>query len=149
MMLGESGALPPSRVALARLHPAPEALRLISFETAARLRVLPLTIAPDGHLHVMAEEPRSLPCADELQALARRRVELIPSSVPDLAAEIRRAYQFSGRIARLSADYLHDERNDEAASERLDDASPVSQIVESMIAQAIGERASDIHIEPG
>ena len=149
MTLSESGALPPSRVALARLHPSPEALRLISFETAARLCVLPLTIAADGHLRVMAEEPRRLPCADELQTLTRRRVELIPSTVPDLEAEIRRAYQFSGRIARLSADYLHDERNDEAAPERLDDASPVSQIVESMIAQAIGERASDIHIEPG
>lgn len=149
MTLSESGALPPSRVALARLHPSPEALRLISFETAARLCVLPLTIAADGHLRVMAEEPRRLPCADELQTLTRRRVELIPSTVPDLAAEIRRAYQFSGRIACLSADYLHDERNDEAAPERLDDASPVSQIVESMIAQAIGERASDIHIEPG
>ncbi len=133
---------------LANLHPSKEALSKIDGATAARLQVLPLEITAGGTLRVIAQNPRDLPCADELRSLTHMQVELIPCHGTDLQVEIRRAYHFSGKIANLSEQYLAIEKDESVHEERLDDDSPAAGIVSSLLAQALDERASDVHIEP-
>ncbi len=134
---------------LANLHPSKEALSKIDGATAVRLQVLPLEITSGGILRVIAQNPRDLPCADELRSLTHMQVDLIPSNGVDLQAEIRRAYHFSGKIAHLSEQYLALEKDEAMHEERLDDDSPAAKIVSSILEQALAERASDVHIEPG
>jgi len=125
--------------------PNPRALSLISYEAARRLGVLPLKITADGRLLAVALHPEDMLLADELRALCRMPVDLKRSPVPSLEEAIERAYQFSGALSRLA------EKNREApAAESVDhdDDSPAAEIVERIVAQALRERASDIHIEP-
>ncbi len=136
------------RPSLANFHPTKEALSKIDGATAVRLQVLPLEITAGGTLCVIAQNPRDLPCADELRSLTHMQVELIPCQGADLQVEIQRAYHFSRRIANLSEQYLAGEKGEIAQEERLDDDSPAAEIVTRILAQALDERASDVHIEP-
>ncbi len=129
----------------APLSPSPQALSLISYEAARRLGVLPLEITEDGRLVAAALLPDDMLLADELRALCRMPVELKQSPVPSLSEAIERAYQFSGALSRLA------EKNAELPADETDgheDDSPAAEIVERIIAQALREQASDIHIEP-
>jgi type IV pilus assembly protein PilB len=127
--------------------PIPEALALVDSAAAERLHVLPLEVTSAGTLVLMAQNPQDWMCADELRALTQRSIELIPSTVGDLTAEIRRAYGFTGKIAELSSRCEEAEQGRESPDLPQDD-SPAAGIVDGLIAQAVNERASDIHIEP-
>ena len=132
--------------ALSRLSPEPRALRLISYEAARRLQVLPLRVDETGHLVVLSLRAGDMFLADEVRALCRQPVTMVQSTEASLLAEIDRAYQFSGAVARLAgeSEAVRTQERDE-----YDDASPAAGIVERIIAQALRERASDVHIEPG
>ncbi len=131
------------------LSPRPEALALVPYEASRRLRVLPMSLKEDGGLIAATPHPDDMLLADELRALSKTRVELIGTPFPprEFAQEIDRAYRFSDAVARL-ADPMAGARPEAAASEH-DDSSPAAGIVERIIEQAVRERASDIHIEPG
>lgn len=131
-----------------RLNPSPQALALVDGAAAERLQILPLKLTPTGVLVAMAQNPQDWMCADELRALTQRSVELIPSGASDLAAEIRRAYGFTGKIAELAERY-EKSAPDQEAPRLPEENSPAADIVEGLIVQAVSEGASDIHIEPG
>ncbi len=147
--LTQDGHLAKFYPSLGNLHPSKEAFSKIDGATAVRLQVLPLEITAGGTLRVVAKNPRDLPCADELRSLTHMQVELLPCGGADLLVEIRRAYNFSRKIANLSEQYLAGEKDEIAQEERLDDDSPAAEIVTRILAQALDERASDVHIEPG
>ncbi len=132
--------------ALSRLSPEPQALRLIPYEAARRLQVLPLRVDETGHLVVLSLQAGDMLLADEVRALCRQPVTLVQSAEPSLLAEIDRAYQFAGAVARLAGE---SEAQRTQERDEYDDASPAAGIVERIIAQALRERASDVHIEPG
>lgn len=131
-----------------RYNPDPRALALLNPAAAERLGVLPLELSDTGELTAAACNPEDLLCADELRALTHRRVTLISAGRTDLTAEIRRAYGFTEKIAQLSDQYKITE-NDGSTGSPDPDGSPAAGIVDRLIAQAVREGASDIHIEPG
>ena len=138
----------PEELAQTHFSPSPQALSLLSYDAACRLGVLPLEVAPTGRLIALCVRPDDMLVTDELRMLCRVPVELRASPLPSLDGEIERAYQFSGAVARLAKEGSQNLPSAEKSADVHDDSSPAAGIVERIIAQALRERASDIHIEP-
>ncbi|MBP3751071.1 MAG: Flp pilus assembly complex ATPase component TadA, partial [Pyramidobacter sp.] len=138
----------PEELAQTHFSPSPQALSLLSYDAARRLGVLPLEVAPTGRLIALCVRPDDMLVTDELRMLCRVPVELRASPLPSLDGEIERAYQFSGAVARLAEEGSQNLPSAEKSADVHDDSSPAAGIVERIIAQALRERASDIHIEP-
>src|SRR6266403_457585 len=132
-----------------------ELLDRLPMQYARRNAVLPLH-CDDDELVVAIADPRALAPLDDLRVLYGRpvRAVVVPSDV--LTDAINRAYdRASGSAAELMDD-LDEERLDLIATEleeprdllEAGDEAPIIRLVNSLLFQAVKDRASDIHIEP-
>jgi len=133
----------------------PELLAPLPMQFAKRNAVLPLRAGADG-LHVVIADPRAVAALDDLRLLYGRRVRPMVAPAAAIADAINRAYdRASGSAADLMGD-LSEERLDLIATEleeprdllEADDEAPIIRLVNSLLFQAVKDRASDIHIEP-
>jgi type IV pilus assembly protein PilB len=139
----------------------PAALDLIPLELARRHNVLPVSIQ-ETTLTVAMADPLDLEALDQLERIARRskrRLNLLLAPVEALerAREThygrvegsRIVHQLIDKVAdEVEEDLLSEEELDEnEATKRAQDAGIVN-LVDRIIAQALQERATDIHIEP-
>jgi general secretion pathway protein E len=132
-----------------------ELLDRLPMQYARRNAVLPLR-CDDDELVVAMADPRTLGPLDDLRVLYGRPVHAVVVPADVLAEAINRAYdRASGSAAELMDD-LDEERLDLIATELeeprdlLDtgDEAPIIRLVNSLLFQAVKDRASDIHIEP-
>ncbi len=131
----------------------PELVRSLPLQHAREVGVLPLYVA-DGEVVAGIADLSGLAALDDLRVLYGKpvRVALVPADVLDAAtnAAYDRASQ-SAHSVLADADAVEDasDLNLEDA-ELLDDPNqaPIIRFVNAMLAQAIKERASDIHVEP-
>ena len=118
-------------------------------ELAKRHMMVPVAHVDDRTLLVAMTEPANVVAVDDVAIRTGRRVRVAVASVDDITALI-------GRLNRLDASVTEaveeeEELNDlneitELGSEAVD--TPVIKLVNSIIAQAVEARASDIHLEP-
>ena len=132
-----------------------ELLATLPMQFARRNLVLPLKREGD-EIVVALGDPRALGPLDDLRVLygMPTRAVVVP---PDALTEaINRAYDFaSGSAADLMGN-LEEERLDLIATEleeprdllEASDEAPIIRLVNSLLFQAVKDRASDIHIEP-
>jgi type IV pilus assembly protein PilB len=139
----------------------PAALDLVPLEFARRHNVLPVRV-DHGALSVAVADPLDVEALDHLHRIARRTqrgVEVLLAT-PDVLERAREVnYQriegsrsVSDLIDKVvdevgSAQISDEELGEEEAQRRAQDAGIVN-LVDQVIAQAIQERATDIHIEP-
>src|SRR5437868_3649941 len=148
-------------VNLARLHVPEEVMSLVPREMAKANRLVPIARL-DGKLFVAMADPTNVLAVDDL----KRRVQL--EIVPMIATERSVAEALSGahgagnmsqvmkkvaEEAAQSADAVEVQANkrEEIDLDRLahdSEDAPVIKIVNLILAQAVKEKASDIHIEP-
>ncbi len=127
----------------------PEALRLIPEEVARRHNLIPLDFV-DGSLAVVMEDPTDLQVMQEVSALAG--VSLYPTIGvgSDIHAGIDLYYKANRAIERELADFasLPEALQPEAVPAEAVAQDPIVRAVDLLLAQAVRDRASDIHIEP-
>jgi general secretion pathway protein E len=140
-----------TRVAGARdLPTAPVLPEIIQSQFIRSRQVLPLA-AEDGRLSVAAVDPFD---AEPLQALAyltRRSVSMVLISAGDFADAVANLYGERGQTGQERFDPRVEEAS-EADVQRLRDIAndaPFIRFVNQIIADAVEEKSSDIHIEPG
>jgi general secretion pathway protein E len=132
-----------------------ELLATVPMQFARRNLILPLHREGDAVLVAVAD-PRTLGPLDDLRVLfgAPTRPVVVPADA--LADAINRAYDLaSGSAADLMGN-LEEERLDLIATEleeprdllEASDEAPIIRLVNSLLFQAVKDRASDIHIEP-
>src|SRR5947199_340477 len=135
--------------------PARELTALLPMPFAKRHLVLPL--ARDGAgLAVALADPAALAALEDLRFLYRAPVRPLVVPAPALREAITRAYDAAARSAADTMDAIEDERLDLVASEldeppdllEAGDDTPVIRLVNALLAQAVKDGASDIHIEP-
>jgi type IV pilus assembly protein PilB len=128
----------------------PAVARLIDDKSARRYQAIPVRLEPDGRLLVAMADPSNVFAIDDLRILTGREIR------PVLAGpeEIHTLLGQTSRIEAVVADLVEESAGGEEAraesadiADALDDA-PVVRLVNSLIARAVDERASDIHIEP-
>jgi len=114
--------------------------------------VMPYGISEDGEVLVLLADPLALDVLDDIGVLVDATCEGVLAAPTAIVELINKAY---GRL-REGADLEHGEAVEEFgdAEELTDlldvtDEAPIIRWVNSLIFQAVKERASDIHIEPG
>ena len=138
-------------VEVASLMIPTEVLTLITQEQARRYQLLPLRRDGDV-LYVAIVDPLATEGVDELAHLLGLTIEAAIAAEDKLNQSITRHY---GRDHSEFDEILSAETTTAQTlakpvhqSEATDDDGPIIKLVESMIAEAVKSRASDIHVEP-
>lgn len=138
-----------------------EALELVPIEFARRHNVLPLDFT-DDHMLVAMTYPVDVQALDHLTNFADkvgRGVKVVlalPQEISELRNVSYRKIERSKNLTNLidqvvsevgGVSFIEEDPDEEEATRRAEDAGIVN-LVDQMIAQALQERATDIHIEP-
>jgi type IV pilus assembly protein PilB len=136
----------------APLRPQADAVQLVDSAIATRLRIVPLS-ATDRVLRIAMADPLNLAAVEDLRFRTGRRVEPAVASPAAIEAALGSAYHAGnvnavltrlpeGETAGATAEHATD------TLERASQAAPIVALVDLIIAQAVQQRASDVHIEP-
>jgi type IV pilus assembly protein PilB len=123
------------------------ALNLITAQAARRLHAAPIGFAEDGSLLVAMADPSNVLALDDLKLMTGHEVRPVVASPEDIGSVIARMSRLDDAVAEAVQ-----EGEDEIAEvteirESAEDA-PVIKLVNSIIAGAVEDGASDIHFEP-
>ena len=159
-VLLQSGALSPEQLARATAErfgldhvdlsiykPDIGALNLVNAQAARRYNAVPIGF-DGGVLLVAMADPSNVLALDDLKLMTGHELRPVVASEEDVASLISRMNRLDDAIAEA---VLEDESEDLALvsdiRESADDA-PVIKLVNSIIAQAVQDGASDLHFEP-
>ncbi len=156
-VLGELTGLPVSEdVDLERVDV--ELVRRVPLGLAREKGMLPLWVeADDGPgVWVALSSPTGLVAADDLRVLLQRPIRLVLVPYDTLRDAINKSYDKAARSASAVMEEIKEETEDglsgdlQLEADILDDPNqaPIIRFVNTLLTQAIKDRASDIHIEP-
>jgi type IV pilus assembly protein PilB len=136
-------------VDLAMVDIDPSATALISDSLARRYSALPIAYE-DGRLVVAMADPANVFALDDIRTLTGLDVKPVVATRQDIAGAINRYHRMSEDIGDVVADLGEPEPEEDLSKVRavVEDA-PIVKFVNLLITQAVNDRASDIHIEPG
>jgi type IV pilus assembly protein PilB len=136
---------------LERITVPPELRSLLEPNLARRLRAVPLGVH-DGRVAVALEDPDNPETIETLGFLLPQRVVPLVASQSGVRDAIQRCYdraEDEAMATQLHID-LGAQRHEPSAKEveRLAGERPVVRVVDQLLADAVGRRASDIHFRP-
>jgi type IV pilus assembly protein PilB len=128
-------------------HPVdPTATTLLPEALARRYRAIPIG-ERDGKLLVAMSDPANVYALDDIRTITNRDVQPLVATAADVERAIQKFAGIDGQVealASVAAEAVDEEEHMEAA---LEDA-PIVKLVNAIMTQAVGDRASDVHIEP-
>ncbi|MFI7598760.1 GspE/PulE family protein [Actinoplanes sp. NPDC049681] len=124
----------------------PTALRRIPLPVVLRHRVLGLQIT-DGELVVGVTDPGDVVALDDVRAATGMTVRPVVVARSEVRRIIERLQREDSDLGDLADDPLDDQAGMTAQATTSDDA-PIVRYVNSLIEQAVQNRASDLHLEP-
>jgi type IV pilus assembly protein PilB len=125
------------------------AVNLVSVDAAKRYQAVPVGYAEDGSLVLAMANPTNVLTIDDIGMMTGRRIRPAAASVEDLNLLLARLTSMDDSIEELVDDEAED--SDDATSMLVDEAdndAPIIKLVHSIVAQAIQQGASDIHVNP-
>lgn len=128
-----------------------EALSKLSPSFCRRENMIPLDIR-DHIFFIGTTQPDNYAAIDEISASTFDTVSLKIVEPSELVATLDRVYRSDEEIEKLSEEIEQNINDDDDNGEDLEDeedTSPIVRFVNLLIAQAVQDRASDIHVEPG
>ena len=123
------------------------ALRLIPEEMARKHALIPMDIVNDSLLVVMAD-PEDIRTIEDIKAQAKMRVEVALGVHSDIERAIDLNYRSSSAIEKQVSQFTPATENKPEDVAQLAARTPVAETLDLLVAQAVKDRASDIHIEP-
>ncbi len=126
------------------------AVNLIDMEAIRRYQAVPVGFLEDGTLLLAMADPTNVLTVDDIAMLTGRRVRSASASIEDVNILITRLSRVEQSVEAIAE---HEEEVKAAEEEELvfdeaDKDAPVIKLVHSIIAEAIDQGASDIHIDP-
>lgn len=129
----------------------PDVIALVNPAIAKKNVLAPVKLDNEGVLHVAIEDPRNFKALDEVRTITRKQVRPMMAAKASIERFIERAYT-QGEAQRAVSEYIQESAErvvEEAVVSEADiHASPIVRLVNSIMDQAVQQRASDIHIEP-
>lgn len=130
------------------------ALALLPEVVARRYSLVPMAFEEDGRLRIATAEPQNVMALDDVRTITKRSVKTVVASQVDIETAINRLYrldQAAETLVEEAAAGLDAQEDDLEASLKSAGAgdAPIIKLVNMLITQAVNDRASDIHIEPG
>lgn len=130
----------------------PEVIALVPGNLCRRYRLIPLRVMRD-ELTVAMLDPTDIIALDDVASLTDMRVTAVVAAADALTQVFERFLRSDGELTDLSEQIGESSSSSDIVfTEHLDDQdadAPVVRFVNLLITQAINDRASDIHIEPG
>jgi type IV pilus assembly protein PilB len=127
-----------------------EVSEAISLQVLTRGPAVPYKLA-EGRLGVAVADPRAIELIDEIRLASSYPVDFAVANGAEIDAELRRlarGQEVNARAVMLGDDLpVAEEETDLEAEDGISDAPPI-QLVNSIIAQAADEGASDVHFLP-
>jgi type IV pilus assembly protein PilB len=124
------------------------AVNLIRAETAKRYQAVPVGYTDDGTLLLAMADPTNVLTIDDVAMMTGRRVKVAAASVEDLNLLLTRLVRMDDSIEDIVDEEAETEAEPDLLSEEADRDTPVIKLVHSIVAQAVQQGASDIHVNP-
>ncbi|HEY4450657.1 MAG TPA: ATPase, T2SS/T4P/T4SS family [Solirubrobacteraceae bacterium] len=123
------------------------AANMITAETAKRYQALPVGFTEDGAMLLAMANPTNVLTIDDVGMMTGRRIRPAAASVEDLNLLLTRLVHMDESIEDIVEE--DDPREEQSLSlDDADDGAPVIKLVHSLVAQAVQQGASDIHVNP-
>jgi type IV pilus assembly protein PilB len=124
------------------------AVNLISGGAAKRYKAVPIGFGDDDTLLLAMADPTNVLTIDDVAMLTGRRVRPVAASPEDLDVLLTRMARMDESIEDIVEDEGEAEHQDEALVEESERDAPIIKLVHSIVAQAIAQGASDVHVNP-
>src|SRR2546428_4747833 len=125
----------------------PSATTLLPEALARRYRAIPIGDR-DGKLLVAMSDPANVYALDDIRAITNRDVQPIVATASDIDQAIRKFSSMDQQVEQLATEAAQQADEDiDQMSAALEEA-PIVKLVTAIMTQAVGDRASDVHIEP-
>jgi type IV pilus assembly protein PilB len=122
------------------------AVNLIDMEAIRRYQAVPVGFTEDGTLLLAMADPTNVLTVDDVAMLTGRRVRAAAASIEDVNILITRLSRVEQSVEAIAEE--QDEPEPETMSDEADADAPVIKLVHSIVAEAVDQGASDIHIDP-
>jgi type IV pilus assembly protein PilB len=125
-------------------------LGMMSASAARRYQAIPIG-RRDGRLIVAMADPRNVLAVDDVRATLGEEFTLVMSTAQAIAVAVDRLAGIEGDAESISAEAAEsfDAPDDLSALKEVVEDAPIVKLVNLLISEAVTDRASDIHIEPG
>ncbi len=121
---------------------------LLPESLARRYRALPIG-ERDGRLLVAMSDPANVYALDDIRTITGRDVQPVVATANDVEHAIQKFAGLDSQVEAM-ADILAESGDTESTEDleaALEDA-PIVKLVNAIMTQAVGDRASDVHLEP-
>jgi type IV pilus assembly protein PilB len=127
----------------------PGVARLIDEKTARRYQAVPVRIEGEGRLVVAMADPSNVFAIDDLRILTRHEIRPVLAGSEEIQTLLGQTSRRDAVVADLGQESGGgDDPLEQADLADASDDAPVVRLVNSLIARAVDERASDLHFEP-
>jgi type IV pilus assembly protein PilB len=123
------------------------AVNLIPGQAAKRFEAIPIAFVDEGTLLVAMADPANVRAVDDISIMTGHDVRPAVASADDIQGVIARASHLEHAVAEAIEEAEEEEGAELDIHETAEDA-PVIKLVNSVIAQAVEEGASDVHFQP-
>ncbi|MBU0573201.1 MAG: Flp pilus assembly complex ATPase component TadA [Candidatus Margulisbacteria bacterium] len=134
------------RVDLSRYLIDQKTLDSIPASTVKKYGIIPLFLV-EKTLSVATADPFNVKAIDEVRSKAGLDVEIMVATPSDIKQAVSQYYGVAGTLEEV-LEQVSAPENMVAGGPALEEEAPVTKLVNLLLAQALSERASDIHIEP-
>jgi type IV pilus assembly protein PilB len=124
------------------------AVALLGAEAAKRYQAVPVGFAEDGALLLAMADPTNVLTVDDIAMVTGHRVRAAAASVEDLDLLLARLARMDESIEDITDEEPEGEDVADVLAEEADRDAPVIKLVHSLVAQAVQQGASDIHVNP-
>jgi type IV pilus assembly protein PilB len=122
---------------------------LVTESLARRYQAIPISWE-DGRLVVAMADPSNVFAVDDIRALAGAEVRTVVATASQIIETIERFFRSDGEVDEVmqAATDEAGEETDLAGLSAIVEDAPIVKFVNLLVNQAVGDRASDIHVEP-
>src|SRR3954469_699858 len=122
------------------------AVNLISVEAAKRYQAVPVGYTDDSSLVLAMANPTNVLTIDDIGMMTGRRIRPAAASVEDLNLLLQRLARMDESIEDIVDEGSEEDLEEDLLVSDADNDAPVIKLVHSLVAQAIQQGASDIHV---
>jgi type IV pilus assembly protein PilB len=139
-----------TKISVNQIEFSEELKSIIPGNVARRLNVLPVKL-DKNILHIATNDPTNVFNIDEVARITRKDLEISVISLDDYLKAFDKIYGSEDKLFKIAESVersILEMGSDEKFLENVAENSPAVSLVDAIISKAVGEKASDIHIEP-
>ncbi len=124
------------------------AVSLIGIQAAKRYQAVPVGFTDDGAVLLAMANPTNVLTIDDVGMMTGRRIRPAAASVEDLNLLLTRLARMDESIEDIIDEDADEQAERDLSVDEADNDAPIIKLVHSIVAQAVQQGASDIHVNP-